>query len=61
MAQAGGVVPHRPKLADKLVSIFRRHVHNVGNVPQISDIEETVVSRAIIATQSRAIHAQGDV
>ena len=59
--RAGVVVRHRPKHVDKFIFILRLHVHDVRNVPQIADIEQAVMRRAVVAAQAGAIHAKRDV
>ena len=55
------VVRHRPEHVDELVFILRLHMHDVRNVPQIADVEQAVMRRAVVAAQSRAIHAKRDI
>jgi hypothetical protein len=55
------VMRHRPKHIDKFIFIFRLHVHPIRDVAQITDVEQAMMRRAIITTQSCAIHAEPDV
>ena len=59
--RAGVVVRHRPKHVDEFVFILRLHVDDVRHVPQIADVEQAMVRRAVVAAQSGAVHAKRDV
>ena len=47
--RTGVVVRHGPKHIDELVLILRLHVHPIGDVSQIPDIEQTVMRWAVVA------------
>ena len=55
------MVGHRPEHVDEFVFILRLHVHDVGDVAEVADVEEAVMRRAVVAAQAGAIHAEGDV
>ena len=57
----GVVVGHRPEHVDEFVFILRLHVDEVRDMPEIADIEKAVMRRAVVAAESRAIHAKRDV
>ena len=57
----GIVVGYRPKHIDEFIFILRLHVNEVRYVPQIPDIEKSVMRWTIVSTQSGAIHAKRDV
>ena len=57
----GVVIRHCPKHVDKFVFILRLHVHDVWHVPEIADIEQTMMRRTIVAAQTSAIHAKRDI
>lgn len=54
------VVGHGPEHVDEFVFIFWLHVDEAGDVAEVSDIEEAVVSRAVIAGESSTVHAKAD-
>jgi len=49
--RAGAVVRDRPEHVDEFVFILRLHVDEVRDVPEIADIEEAVVRRAVVAAE----------
>ena len=51
--RSGVVIGHCPKHVDEFVFIFRLHVHDVWDMTQITDVEQTVVRRAVVAAQAR--------
>ena len=59
--RAGMVVGHRPKHVAEFIFVLRLHVDDSGNLPEVADIEEAVVGRAVVAGKAGAIHAKGDV
>ena len=59
--RSGIIIGHGPKHVDELVFILRLHVHDVRYVAQIPNIEEAVMGRAIVAAQTRPVHAEGHV
>ena len=46
---AGIVMRHCPEHVHEFIFIFRLHVHPIGDVPEITDIEQTMVRWAIVA------------
>ena len=59
--RTGVVVRHRPKHVHKFIFVPGLHMHPVWDVPEITDIEQTVMSGPIVPTQSGAVHAKRDV
>ena len=55
------VIGHRPKHVAKFILVFGLHVDDSGNRPEVADIEKTMMSRAVVAGEAGAVHAEGDV
>jgi hypothetical protein len=45
----GVVVRHCPEHVDEFVFVLRLHVHPIRDVAQITDVEQTMMRRAIVA------------
>ena len=58
---AGIVVRHGPKHVGKLVFVLRLHMHPVWDVPQIPDVEQAMMGRAVVAAQAGPVHAKTHV
>ena len=54
------VVGHGPEHVDEFIFILGLHVNEAGNVPEIADVEESVVSRAVVTRKAAAVHAKTD-
>ncbi len=59
--RAAVVIRHRPEHVDEFVLILRLHVNHVRDMPEVADVEEPVMGRAVVAAQASAIHAERDV
>src|SRR6185312_13921031 len=44
----------------QLVFVLWNHVDDVRNAAQVADVEEAVMRRAVVATESAAVHAEDD-
>jgi hypothetical protein len=42
----------------ELVLVLGRHQHDIGNIPQVADVEEAVVRGAVVAGEPGAVHAE---
>ena len=57
---AGFVVGHPFQHRDELRFIRGGHVDDAGDGSQVADVEESVVSRAVIAGEATTVHAKAD-
>lgn len=54
------IVGHGPEHVDELIFIFGLHVNDPRHVAKVADVEESVVSRAIVSGESTPVHAKAD-
>src|SRR6266404_444709 len=59
--RSGVVIRHCPKHVGEFVFVLWLHMDPIRDMTQITDIEQAMVGRAIVATQTGAIHAQTNV
>ena len=57
----GMVIGHGPEHVAELVFVFGLHVDDSRNRAEVADIEKAVMSRAVVAGESRTVHAKRDV
>src|SRR6266487_488723 len=47
--RTGVVMRHCPEHIDKFIFVLRLHVHPIRDVPQVTDVEQAMVRRAVVA------------
>ena len=55
------VIGHGPEHVHEFLLVLGLHVDDVRDVPEVADVEKAVVGRAVVAAQSGAVHAEGDI
>ena len=55
------VVGHGPKHVGEFFFVLGLHEDEVRDVAEVADVEESVMRRPVVAAQSGAVHAEGDV
>ena len=52
------MVGHGPEHVDELVLVLRLHEDPVGDVAEVADVEEPVVSGPVVAREPATVHAE---
>ena len=55
------MVGNRPEHVDEFRLVLRLHLDQARHGPQVGDIEEAMVGRAVVARETGAIHAKRDI